>query len=851
MEDFTEVFVWGSDHFGQLGLGSKQHNTYSLPRFCSFNILIRSISCGDQHSGFVSSSGHVYTMGSNIDGRLGIGDPTTKFSSSPCLVESLTSQNILNISCGGGHSIVTNSEGLISSWGYGENGALGLGNTQNQFVPVSIRLPVGVQVLQTTCGAKHSALIVRSNTGNIVYVCGNGESGQLGTGKREKELQFVQVKAPEEITQASCGVFHSGFISVTGKIYTTGGNSFGQLGLGNKKGTCILRKVESVENVKMRKIVCASNSAALAENGDVYVWGAGPLEEYLAPFRITTSATDISLGGNFLIVLKEELGIYSWGNNSHGELGLGDYDPRDSPGVISSLQGKNITKVTCGNSFVIALGDDVRYNSSKKKTNFPTRTTEKFEIEDREKNSIDKMIMKRNIMDRSTLEKGISNGMRNDDGELRRNSENMRNELGSCREEIRRLMDALAFEQAKNRNFDEDGRRESVGQSQFLEMHRLKMHIEEAKHQVYGLEIDNKSVKEENTRLQNLMRQREIEFAHELESKLENTKFNLTEQHKIEISSVVYEVDQGKMQIKQLETSLSLSNSHKSRLEDSLFSLDSQTKDLKFQLDQTRQQLSSVEREKAQKHEEFENLLNESESFRLETAKKDSDREHMVRLIECKIQELEHDRSSLAKERDMLNSALTDMTYELNRSNQLSSEYSQTISSLTMQLSSERENNSNLQIDLETAKEEILILELKNNEIFENLQRELSQRAKEYKERTLNLLNTPSRPKSPLRESSNLSPQREPINRSSGYYSNGTMPTIDLIPKTEKKSAYPSRSQQEKINAAALKLMQRTESPLRNIRVSSPCRNSPERPSPYKSSIKCTPDSKFRNIYFA
>ena len=42
MEGYTEVFAWGGDHFGQLGLGGKTTGkTYSSPRFCSFNILIK------------------------------------------------------------------------------------------------------------------------------------------------------------------------------------------------------------------------------------------------------------------------------------------------------------------------------------------------------------------------------------------------------------------------------------------------------------------------------------------------------------------------------------------------------------------------------------------------------------------------------------------------------------------------------------------------------------------------------------------------------------------------------------------------------------------------------------------
>jgi len=83
MEGFTEVFSWGLDNCGQLGLGTTSRDKkYPSPVFCSFNILIKDISCGEDHSAFISESGHVYCMGSNSNGKLGIGNKQKFYSSS-------------------------------------------------------------------------------------------------------------------------------------------------------------------------------------------------------------------------------------------------------------------------------------------------------------------------------------------------------------------------------------------------------------------------------------------------------------------------------------------------------------------------------------------------------------------------------------------------------------------------------------------------------------------------------------------------------------------------------------------------------------------------------------------------
>ena len=42
----------------------------------------------------------------------------------------------------------------------------------------------------------------------------------------------------------------------------------------------------------------------------------------------------MSVGGCFGMVLNNEGVMYAWGSNSSGELGVGDYDPKDKPTSI-------------------------------------------------------------------------------------------------------------------------------------------------------------------------------------------------------------------------------------------------------------------------------------------------------------------------------------------------------------------------------------------------------------------------------------------------------------------------------------------------------------------------------------
>jgi alpha-tubulin suppressor-like RCC1 family protein len=92
----TELFVWGCDQMGQLGLGhrynQKDDKKYlPIPKSCSFNIQIQEVSCGEDFTFLLTEKGLVYGMGSNQFGKLGLFyTEETAYYSTPKLVESLS-----------------------------------------------------------------------------------------------------------------------------------------------------------------------------------------------------------------------------------------------------------------------------------------------------------------------------------------------------------------------------------------------------------------------------------------------------------------------------------------------------------------------------------------------------------------------------------------------------------------------------------------------------------------------------------------------------------------------------------------------------------------------------------------
>lgn len=72
---FTQLTVLGSNSHGQLGYeGDTDQNKFLMvPKTLSFNVFVKDIACGYNHTHLISREGSVYSMGSNEFGQLGLG----------------------------------------------------------------------------------------------------------------------------------------------------------------------------------------------------------------------------------------------------------------------------------------------------------------------------------------------------------------------------------------------------------------------------------------------------------------------------------------------------------------------------------------------------------------------------------------------------------------------------------------------------------------------------------------------------------------------------------------------------------------------------------------------------------
>jgi len=363
LKAYTEVFGWGSDNFGQLGLGTNQKGKcYCIPRIYTFNVVVKQVACGSEHSAFITKDGFLFTVGNNQEGRLGINDKMVRMTTAPRLVEALSNSIVIQASCGQEHTAAILSNGDIYTWGLGKYGALGTGELKSQWKPMKVKF-IGqrAEIKFVSCGGYHTIMI--DYLGHI-FVCGLNDYGQLGTNATKNEVNPIRLEGlGDKIKMVASGVSHTLALTEGGKVLATGLNDKGQLGTGIKRSSLVFVQVKKLNKEQIVKIAANNISACLTINGKVFVWGFGDNIIPVVLNETNKMVREVSVGHSFGALIDIEGNVYTWGTNKTGELGTGDYKNRYNPIVVPTLIGRKAKEVACGQSHVIILGETITSNN--------------------------------------------------------------------------------------------------------------------------------------------------------------------------------------------------------------------------------------------------------------------------------------------------------------------------------------------------------------------------------------------------------------------------------------------------------------------------------------------------------
>jgi len=116
------------------------------------------IACGVEHSIALSNTGEIYSWGSNAEGQLGLGNKVD-FALKPTKIPYLDAIPITFIACGAYHTIAISKSGVVFAWGRNTFGQLGLSDTVSRNLPCQLRTLRNSKVCYAACGEEFSVFL--------------------------------------------------------------------------------------------------------------------------------------------------------------------------------------------------------------------------------------------------------------------------------------------------------------------------------------------------------------------------------------------------------------------------------------------------------------------------------------------------------------------------------------------------------------------------------------------------------------------------------------------------------------------------------------------------------------------
>jgi alpha-tubulin suppressor-like RCC1 family protein len=283
--------------------------------------------------------------GGNQHGQLGLEDSSLLFS--------LTSQDsyfplnsLTKVAAGSAHSLLLSNTGVLSAAGNNSFGQLGDGTN---FKRVTFKLISG---LYSSIGAGVDHSLAINLTNGRIYGTGRNNHGQLGSGDKISRTLFNTTNdGGFTYTSIAAGSAFSYAIRNNGVLYVAGSNLQGQLGLGNT-GTQFTSWTPTTgvwSNIKCgltHALLLSGNiNSPTTQEYDLYVVGdnssgqlgigASPSIQYTFR-RIDGKYRGIHAGAEYSIALSSNGRAWVTGNNTYGQLGLGNTTPKNSWTVLSN-----------------------------------------------------------------------------------------------------------------------------------------------------------------------------------------------------------------------------------------------------------------------------------------------------------------------------------------------------------------------------------------------------------------------------------------------------------------------------------------------------------------------------------
>jgi len=314
----------------------------------------KSIAVGDSHTLALYSDGTVWAWGDNTYGQLGDGTTISQWHRT----QALNLTNVVAVATHGSTSAALRGDGTVWTWGANYDYALGNGTTIDQST-------VAVHVLQTQTTPLTNVVAIASGYSHFlalksdgtVWAWGADWGYQLANESGNDSPFALQVlmsdgTALHDVVSIACGDDYSLVLKSDGTVWSWGDNSYRQLGTNDANwAQATPAPVIGLTNV-IAIIGGAYHSLALKSDGTVWSWGknsqgclgnGASSGNQAAPGQVINlnHIIAVAAGNSHSLALKSDGTVWSWGDNSAGQLGIGTSSGKS----LSPVQTRNLNSI--------------------------------------------------------------------------------------------------------------------------------------------------------------------------------------------------------------------------------------------------------------------------------------------------------------------------------------------------------------------------------------------------------------------------------------------------------------------------------------------------------------------------